>query len=156
MPLSASNLSKPKNIFIFSITYISELQNSERVLVSLEVIKSKILLTTTKTLVLNCAFRPSLEVPRLFLPSECSYLEVGGVHTQGEGVQLAQVEETRFQIVDFGHSVSNGVHDGDSVLLGGGRVGALVLPVGEVGLGLRVHGEQPGLQKERKTRVRSE
>lgn len=84
------------------------------------------------------------------------YLEVGGVHTQGEGVQLAQVEETSFQIIDFGHGVSNGVHDGDSVLLGGGRGGALVLPVGEVGLGLRVHGEHPGLQKERKTWVVSE
>lgn len=71
--------------------------------------------------------------------SECLYLEVDRVHTQGEGMQLTQVEETCLQIIDFGHRISNGVHDGDSVLLGGGRGGALVLPVSKVGLGLRVH-----------------
>lgn len=78
---------------------------------------------------------------------ERAYPEVDRVHTQGEGVQLAQVEQARLQIVDLGHRVSNGVHDGDSVLLGGGGGGALVLPVSEVGLGLRVHIQHPREKK---------
>lgn len=79
--------------------------------------------------------------------SECPYPEVDRVHAQGEGVQLAQVEEACFQIIDLGHRIANGVHDGDSVLLGGGGVGALVLPVSEVGLGLRVHTQHPRKKK---------
>lgn len=75
----------------------------------------------------------------MFVVSGCLYLEVGRIHTEGEGVQLAQVEETGLQVIDLGHGVADGVHDGDSVLLGRGRVGALVLPVSKVGLGLRVH-----------------
>lgn len=38
----------------------------------------------------------SCGLDRLLPVSECLYLKVGGVHTQGEGVQLAQVEETSF------------------------------------------------------------
>lgn len=72
------------------------------------------------------------------------YLEVSGVHTQSESMQLAEVQETSFQVVEFGHSISNSSHDSHSVLLGRGRVSALILPVGEVSLGLRVHRQHPG------------
>lgn len=45
------------------------------------------------------------------------YLEVGGVHTQGEGVQLAEIQKTFGQVVDFAHSISNSVHHRGAVLL---------------------------------------
>ena len=72
------------------------------------------------------------------------YLEVGRVNTQSEGMQLAEAQQTSFQVVNFGHSLFNSTHHSDSVLLRGGRGGALVLPVGEVSLGLRVHRHHPG------------
>ena len=66
------------------------------------------------------------------------HLEVLWIYPQSEGMQLTEVQETRSQIVDLGHSISNSTHHSDSVLLHWGRVGAQVIPVGEVGLGLRV------------------
>lgn len=71
-------------------------------------------------------------------------------------MQLAQVEETCLQVIQLGHGVCDGVHDGDSVLLGRGRGGALVLPVSEVGLRLRVDREQPGVQSARRNSERVE
>jgi len=72
------------------------------------------------------------------------HLEVTRVHTQSEGMQLTEFLETFFQVIDFGHSVSNSHHHSYSVLPGSSRVGALVLPVGEVSLGLWVHHQHPG------------
>uniref|UniRef100_A0A7N5ZUD8 Uncharacterized protein n=1 Tax=Anabas testudineus TaxID=64144 RepID=A0A7N5ZUD8_ANATE len=77
--------------------------------------------------------------------SKClsQHLEVSRVHSQSEGVQLTEVQQTCSQIVDFGHSFSNSSKDGLSVLLHLGRAGAQVLPVGEIGLGLWVHHQHP-------------
>lgn len=75
------------------------------------------------------------------------HLEVSRVHTQGEGMQLTEVQKTCFQVVDFGHSKCNSTHHSYPVLLGAGREGAHVLPVGEVSLGLRVHDQHPGQKK---------
>lgn len=82
------------------------------------------------------------------------YLEVGGVHAQGEGVQLAQGQQTPLQVVDLGHGIGHSVHHGHSVLPDRGGVGAQVLPVGEVGLGLGVHGHEPGGGTRASTRVK--
>lgn len=71
------------------------------------------------------------------------YLEVSGVHTQSEGMQLTEAQETCRQIVDLLHSISNSTHHGLSVLPHRGRAGAQILPVGEVSLGLRVHHQHP-------------
>ncbi|KAG7223174.1 hypothetical protein INR49_015782, partial [Caranx melampygus] len=77
-----------------------------------------------------------------------SKLKVSRVNPQSEGVQLTQVQETSFQIVEFGHSISDSVHHGDSVLLHRGRAGAQVIPVGEIGLGLRVDHQHPAEKME--------
>lgn len=79
--------------------------------------------------------------------NESLHLEVGRVHTQSEGVQLTEVQETSFQVVDLGHSVSNSSHHSPAVLLHIGRGGAPVLPVGEVSLGLRVNSQHPGWKR---------
>ena len=70
--------------------------------------------------------------------------EVGGVNPQLEGVQLAQSEEALFQVVHLAHSLSDALHDDLAVLLHLCGALAKVLPVAEVGLGLRVHREHPG------------
>lgn len=75
------------------------------------------------------------------------YLEVGGVHTQGEGVQLAQVQKSDGQVVNFADGLRHSGHDAGSVVLDIVRVGGQLLPVGEVGLGLGVHHQQPGQQE---------
>uniref|UniRef100_A0A3B3B4H3 Uncharacterized protein n=1 Tax=Oryzias melastigma TaxID=30732 RepID=A0A3B3B4H3_ORYME len=80
-------------------------------------------------------------LPKSFLSQRVRYLEVGRIHSQGEGVQLTEVQQTCCQVVDFGHGISNSSHHSLAVLLHRGRAGAQVLPVGEVGLGLGVHSQ---------------
>ena len=81
------------------------------------------------------------------------HLEVSRVHPQGEGVQLAEVQETSGQVVDLGHSIGDSGHHGDSVLLHRGGAGAQVLPVGEVGLGLGVNDQHPAEGRKRQKTV---
>lgn len=71
------------------------------------------------------------------------YLEVGRVHPQFEGVQLAQFQQAFVQVVDLGHGQSNTAHDLLTMVLHGGRAGAQVRPVREVGLSLGVNTQQP-------------
>uniref|UniRef100_A0A8C2XBT6 Uncharacterized protein n=1 Tax=Cyclopterus lumpus TaxID=8103 RepID=A0A8C2XBT6_CYCLU len=65
------------------------------------------------------------------------------VHSQSEGMQLTEVQETRIQVVNFGHGLCNSTHHALSVLLHRLRSRAQVLPVGEVGLGLWVDHQHP-------------
>ena len=73
-----------------------------------------------------------------------AYLEVDGVNSQHERVQLAKAEESSLQVVDLADGIVHSTHDGDAMLPDGGRAGARVLPVREIGLGLGVHSHQPG------------
>lgn len=79
-----------------------------------------------------------------------NYLEVDGVNSKHEGVQLAQGQKTNGQVIDLAHRLVQATHDRDAVLPNGIAVGAQVLPVGEVRLGLGVHHDQPAWRKERK------
>lgn len=78
-----------------------------------------------------------------------NYLEVDGVNSKNEGVQLAQVQKTTGQVIDLAHRLVNATHDRDAVLPNRSAVGAQVLPVGEVRLGLGVHHDQPAWRKDR-------
>lgn len=72
-----------------------------------------------------------------------TYLEVGRVHTQSEGMQLTEGQQTICQVVDFAYSIGNSAHQGLSMLLHRARVGAQVFPVGEVNFGLWVRHQEP-------------
>lgn len=71
------------------------------------------------------------------------YLEVARVDTQGEGMQLTQVQESGGQIVYFADGIGHPIHDSSSVLLDIFGTGTQWIPVAEVSLGLRVHHQQP-------------
>lgn len=71
------------------------------------------------------------------------YLEVNRIDPEHEGVQLAEGEEAAEDVVHLIYGFEHATHDGGSVLPDGGRTGAQVLPVGEVGLGLRIHKHHP-------------
>lgn len=74
---------------------------------------------------------------------ECAHLEVGWVHPQSEGVQLAEAHQAAFQVVHFANGIADASHDDLAVLLDRSGVEAQVIPVGKVGLGLGVDIEQP-------------
>lgn len=78
-----------------------------------------------------------------------SYPEVSGVHSELEGVQLAQFGQGTAEVIDLSHGLSNGSHDGGSVLLHLRRVRAQIGPVSKVGLGLRGGDQHPGKHKQR-------
>ncbi|TNN37316.1 hypothetical protein EYF80_052517 [Liparis tanakae] len=79
-----------------------------------------------------------------------SHLEVGRVHSQLEGVLLAESIQAGLQVIDLVHGQSDSGHDVLSVVLNGRRVGTQVWPVLEVDLGLRIDHEQPA--EEERTR----
>ena len=72
-----------------------------------------------------------------------THLEVGRIHTQREGMQLAQGEKAVRDIIYFLNSIHIACHDSQSMLTDSGRPGAHVFPVGEVGLRLGKDEEGP-------------
>ena len=78
-----------------------------------------------------------------------SHLEVVGIHTECEGVQLTELAHGAGEIIDVFHGHAYGCHDDSSVLLYfRGFSIQISPPVWEVGLGLRVGNQHP---KEYKT-----
>lgn len=81
------------------------------------------------------------------------YPEVGRVHSELEGVQLAEGGQATLQVVDLAHGVSHSAHDGGTMLLHLGGVRAHIRPVRKVGLGLGVYSQHPVRRRLNKRRV---
>lgn len=74
-------------------------------------------------------------------------LGVGRIHSQHEGVHLAEGMKTSTKVVNLLNGIQDASHDGPTVLPDRGRAEAQVLPVGEICLGLGVHHQRPGRLK---------
>lgn len=88
----------------------------------------------------------------VFSEGHVSYPEVSGVHSELEGVQLAQFGQSTTEVIDLSHGISNGSHDGGSMLPHLRRVRAQIGPVRKVGLGLRVGDQHPAKAQIRRSR----
>lgn len=85
-------------------------------------------------------------------PSAFPHLEVGRVHSQLEGVLLAEIEETTLEVIDVFHGQCDAAHHLCPVRLDWGGADRQVRPVGEVGLSLGVHGQHPEVDEKKSTR----
>lgn len=78
-----------------------------------------------------------------------SHLEVAGIHSQGEGVLLAEVQQPGDHVVDVLVGLLDSFHHQLPMLLHLRAVVSKILKVGEVGLGLGVRREQPAESERR-------
>lgn len=73
---------------------------------------------------------------QMYLSEQFQYLEVGRIHPELEGMQLTEVAQVTHKVIDVLDSLSQGPHDGSTMLLHFSRSWAQISPVREVGLGL--------------------
>lgn len=75
------------------------------------------------------------------------HLEVGRVHPQLVGMLLAELQHTIGKVVDVLDGQADAAHHLGTVGLDGGGAKRQTCPVGEVDLGLGVHGEHPAVEE---------